>query len=168
MKDSYLLERFKHIHTLSYELDAPVSDFNELTSRLALAECSWMIIEKNLFFGVGIGDVTTELNKIYTDVDFKPGYLDRLNPHNEYLSHWLSVGIFGLGTLIVIFVLCFLAALKRRNYLFLIIVCIFFISFVFESMLERNKGVVLFAFLLPLFYNTKECNIFNTKHDINE
>lgn len=144
-------ERFKHITTLNYDLAAPVSTFNELTIRLALAECSWMIIKDHPLFGVGAGDVYEELDKVYRKVDYKFGYLDQQNPHNQYLSQWLATGIIGLALLLSILLGMFVMAIKTKQYDLLVLIILFVASFAIESMLERQKGIVLFSLLLSLY-----------------
>ncbi|MGC1243233.1 MAG: O-antigen ligase family protein [Chryseosolibacter sp.] len=151
LKGTKAAERFKHINTLSYELDSPVSTFNEFTIRLALAECSWHILKNDPVFGVGAGDVYDELDKIYRKVDYKYGYLDQQNPHNEYLSQWLATGLIGLILMLAILYLMLTTALRKKQYDFLILLILFIITFAVESALERQKGIVLYSLLTSLY-----------------
>jgi O-antigen ligase len=144
-------ERFKHINTFEYKLSAPVSTFNEFTIRLALAECSWHIIKDNPVFGVGVGDVYDELEKVYRKVDYKFGYLDQQNPHNEYLSQWLATGILGVVIMVMILSLMLLKAIQKKQYDLLILLMLFIITFAIESMLERQKGIVLYSLFISLY-----------------
>lgn len=144
-------ERFRHINTLSYELDAPVKTFNEFTIRLAIAECSWQILKKNMILGVGIGDVYDELDKVYREVDYKFGYLDQQNPHNEFLSQWLATGIIGIFLMIFVLTVLFSSAIRSKKYDFLILLLLFTVTFLLESVLERQKGIVLFALLTNMY-----------------
>lgn len=154
LKDIKTWERFKHIHNFSYRLDAPVNTFNEFTIRLAIAECSWIIIRNNMAFGVGIGDVYDELDKVYRAVEYKFGYLDQQNPHNEYLSQWLATGMVGLVLMLGILFLLFKRAIKDKRYDFLILLILFAVTFAIESLLERQKGIVLFSLLTSLYVFT--------------
>ena len=144
LRSAYIKERFNSIKSMHYKLDDPVENFNELTIRFALIDCSLDIISKNILFGVGTGDTADELDKTYRKYDYKFGYLDKQNPHNQYLNILIPTGLFGF----VIFMISLLAPLyysvKRRNYLYTIFLLMFMISFLVESTLERQKGIVMF------------------------
>ena len=158
VKNTKAAERFNHIQTFSYELNAPVKTFNEFTIRLAIAECSWQILRRNLIFGVGVGDVYDELDKVYREVDYKFGYLDQQNPHNEFLSQWLSTGLVGVSLMVLILTLLFLRAFKFSQYDFLILLILFTVTFLVESALERQKGIVLFSLLTNLYVFSQRRN----------
>jgi O-antigen ligase len=149
---SGIKERFGHVTTLSYNLTDSGSHFNELTIRFALAECSFHTIKKSPLIGVGAGDAPSELLKTFYELDYKVGYLDQQNPHNEYLSQFIAVGT--LGFIILLFTLCFQAskAFQIKDYTHIGIILLFGVSFIFESMLERQKGIVMFALVSALFY----------------
>jgi O-antigen ligase len=144
-------ERFSHIHKLSYNLNDPADQFNELTIRFALAECSWKIIKHNWLFGVGAGDVSAELDRIYRQYDYQFGYYNQQNPHNQFLSVWLSTGLIGLLGLLFLLGYSLQHAVIQKDYAHLILLILFMISFLFESMLERQKGIVLFTLLNSIF-----------------
>jgi O-antigen ligase len=119
-------------------------------SRLGIWKSSWSIIRDNFFFGVGTGDIQDELNKEYklvADADLKSD----LNAHNQYLEVLLENGFAGLLIFLSIFVIMFYIAVREDNILYLMFAIIVFISFLFETMLNRLAGVSfysLFAFLL--------------------
>jgi O-antigen ligase len=148
-------QRFRSIEKYSYELDSPVSEFNELTIRLALAECSWLVLRESPVLGVGAGDVQKKLDSVYRAVDYKYGYLDQQNPHNQYLSQWLATGLAGLAVLLYILATSARFAYKHRLHDFLILTALFGISFFTESILERQKGIVLFSLLFSLYLFTE-------------
>jgi O-antigen ligase len=144
-------ERFYRIDTLSYHLNDPPATFNELTIRFALVECSWKVIRTNVLFGVGAGDVPEALDKVYREYDYKFGYMDQQNPHNEYLSIWLGTGMIGLLAFLILFGFSLYNAIYSRNYAHLIFLLLFAVSFLFESVLERQKGIVLFSMFNSFF-----------------
>lgn len=151
IRSKYVWERFMHISTLDYQLDAPVETFNELTIRFALAECSWQVIRANLMLGVGAGDVDHELEKVYYKYDYKFGYLDKQNPHNEYLSQWLATGLIGLLAFLLTIVIPGIKAVKGNEPAYTIFLLLFVVTFLFESVLERQKGIVLFSLFNSLY-----------------
>lgn len=164
VKNTKTWDRFQHIQTFSYELDAPVATFNEFTIRLAIIECAWNVLEDNFLLGVGAGDVDEELDKVYRKEDYKFGYLDQQNPHNQYLSQWLATGLPGLLLLLLVLVLLFRKSVKDRQFDLLIMVILFSTTFTFESVLERQKGIVLFSLLTSLFFFSQR-SAFTRKQD---
>ena len=73
----------------------------------------------------------------------KKGY----NYHSQFFQTLAAVGV--LGFLFLLFSLLIPAynlALKNKKYLLLAFMFMFFLSFVTESMLERQAGVILYAF----------------------
>jgi len=146
-----LKDRISHISTLTYRLDDPVEKFNEATIRLALVECSAEVIKNNFFFGVGVGDSYDELDKVYRKHDYKFGYLDQQDPHNEYLSTMICVGVLGIVTLLFMWIRPFYLAMRYRNFPYAIFLSLFIIGAFFESLLSQQKGVVLFGIFNSIF-----------------
>lgn len=149
------LERFGHISRIEYKLDAPVETFNELTIRFALIECAWMVVKENLVFGVGIGDVRKELDKVYRKVDYKFGYLDNQDPHNQYLQIAIGSGIVGLLIFLISFLVPLYFSILANDKFYIFFSVLFLFSFLFESVLERHNGIILYSFFnsLLLFGN---------------
>lgn len=151
ISNSFIRQRFDKLSTITYKLDDPVEKFNELTIRLALAECSWDVIRENFIFGVGVGDSYDELDKVYRKYDYKFGYMDRQEPHNEYLNTMVSIGLVGLLLFLGNLIASMHLARKRNDIIHYLFVMLFAISCLFESMLGQQKGVVLFALFNSLF-----------------
>lgn len=142
-----LVERYYSIAKLSYSLNAPVESFNELTIRFALLECAWEIISKNTFIGVGVGDTMNELDKIYRANDYKFGYLDRQDPHNQFVRILIGTGVIGLFLFLASISTLLSVGMSNGNYLIVGFVLIFSISFLFESVLERHNGIIIYSIL---------------------
>jgi len=163
IKNTKAWDRFQHIQTFSYELDAPVATFNEFTIRLAIIECSFQVLKDNFLLGVGAGDVDQELDKVYRKEDYKFGFLDQQNPHNQYLSQWLATGLPGLVVLLLILIVLFRKFAKVRAFDLFIMLILFSCTFTFESVLERQKGIVLFSLLASLYLFSNETSSIHRK-----
>jgi O-antigen ligase len=75
----------------------------------------------------------------------KKGY----NYHGQFLQTLSAVGL--LGFLFLFFSLLIPAynlGLKNKNYLLLAFMFMVFVSFITESMLERQAGVIVYAFFI--------------------
>lgn len=109
------------------------------------------IIKKNIFIGVGTGDVQDAFNQQY-ELDETPLQLqNRLRSHNQYLTYTVSFGLIGL--------LCFLFCLFNpiikkqlyKNYNYIAFFSIFLLSMFTEDTLETQVGATFFVFFNTLF-----------------
>ena len=133
----------------------------ETNPRVYLWKYAIDVIADKPILGYGVGDAKDELNKALEDCDAKfwngekniPIHSKNLNYHNQFLQTWAEVGI--LGFLLLLFLMLRPFFLKNQHPLFLIFVGLTLIGFLTESMLERQAGVVLFAFMYPLLSSLK-------------
>jgi O-antigen ligase len=96
-------------------------------------------------FGVGTGDMQTELNKIYEKNNFEVAIIYKFNPHNQYLETALAIGIPGLLVLLCWMFTLFLLGIKTGDWLLFSFGSVVSVSMITESMLERQWGVVFIA-----------------------
>lgn len=104
------------------------------------------IIEHPLGYGTGNIDVVIG-NKLrsYGLNDLA----DRnFNPHNQYMQTFIEVGIFGFLILVGLLVTIFSYSWKHKNYILLILVTAFAFNSLFESMFQRQSGIVFFALMV--------------------
>jgi O-antigen ligase len=109
------------------------------------------IIKKNPLFGVGIGDVRTELVKEYRRSGEDKLEKERLNAHNQFLEVLLEGGLVGLSLFLLIFGALIYIAISEKNLLLGLFVIMVILFFTFETVLYRLAGVSffpLFSFLL--------------------
>lgn len=140
--------RFKELY--KKENYSNVLEFNSTSLRFGIYKCSLEKIKESPFFGFGIGDVQHELDKCY---EKKSKLLTEIkyNSHNQYLSYFLSSGILGFLILIFLLISIFLRALKNKHIILLTLTVFFAINMLFENILERQSGVILFSFYLCVF-----------------
>ncbi len=144
---SEIKERFAHIHNFTVpNFNAPDIEFNELTLRLTIFKCAMYIIEENPIFGTGVGDVMADLESVYRKVDFKFGYNNAYDPHNQYLRVCLGTGVVGLSLFLMSLITVLIRALRSGDWLVVGFMIVFCTSFLFESILERQSGIIPYAF----------------------
>jgi len=120
---------------------------NSSTSMRILAwNASSELIKNNLIFGVGSGDIKTELNKKYNELNYKYLAKYNLNSHNQFLETWLGQGLIGFILLLLIFIIPFISAIKHKNIVLQAFLLLMFINFLFESMLNTQAGTIFFGF----------------------
>lgn len=147
--------RFKELITTSTYLE--IDRNNSSSIRIAINSCTFDLIEKSWFFGYGIGDVQGKLNNCYESKSII--LLEKQhNTHNQYFSVWLGTGVLGLIAFIYILLFNFKLAKNNNDLLFLSLLILFSLNFLTENILERQSGVIIFAFLINFYgvYNLKK------------
>lgn len=120
--------------------------------RTLIWKSSFKILEENLLFGVGIGDVKSVLATEYEKMGEKEMAQFRMNAHNQYLETALESGIVGAGLFMTVLLIMLCIAISERNPIYISFILTVLIMMMFESILYRFAGVAffsLFSFLLP-------------------
>lgn len=129
-------------------------DLSSAQTRVIIWKSSLELIKENWLFGIGNGDVKQEIHRQSNEILGNENQLKRhYNAHNQYLDTFLAIGITGLIILLVIILWPGIYAVRKKDYLVLSIVLLIIIHFSFESMINRQAGVIFLSFFLPvLFY----------------
>ncbi|MDG1332151.1 MAG: O-antigen ligase family protein [Crocinitomicaceae bacterium] len=124
-----------------------VNNIESNTVRLVVWTVSTNMIVANPF-GVGLGDESDLLMREYYKHGYS-GYAERrLNPHQQFLQTGISIGWLGIITLFVLFISLIIASFRTGDLaLFIGAICIS-VSCLFESMLERQVGVIFLSMLV--------------------
>jgi O-antigen ligase len=75
-----------------------------------------------------------------------------LNPHNQYLTTGIEIGVFGIVLLVIMVFYGIIYGLRRKHWLLLVTSSSLAFHCLFESMLERQSGIVFFCLMLGVFY----------------
>lgn len=128
-------------------IDSNVNNIESNTVRLVVWTISTNMIVDNPL-GVGLGDENDLLMREYYKHQYT-GYAERrLNPHQQFLQTGISIGWIGIVTLLVLLVWLIIASFKTGNLAFFIGAICIFVSCLFESMLERQVGVIFLSILV--------------------
>lgn len=141
-------KRFKEV--FSSRSYSQIEGTNSTSIRFGIYKCAIKKIKEKPILGHGIGDVRTELNSCYAQTS---SILTRgnYNSHNQYINIWLSCGIIGLLVFVVFIFVNVKMALVQKNTLCLSLILFFCILMLFENILERQSGVILFSFIINFF-----------------
>ncbi len=117
-----------------------------LTQRFVYWQTAVEIIKDQPWFGVGTGDVVNAFDAKYEELNnLEEQY--RLRAHNQFLTAWLSLGIMGIGLLILMLLAPFIFAKRRAHTaIFSLFWIIAVMGMVNEDMLETQVGATFFAF----------------------
>lgn len=129
------------------------NDAKDSTSeRIHIWQSAVSVIKENPLFGVGTGDADDALAEYY-EINHYSGALEKkLNAHNQYLQTYIAIGIIGLLILLGMIFIPFYMALKQRIILYILLLFLVSFNLLFESMFERQSGVVFYAFFNGLFF----------------
>lgn len=149
------------LNGLSIREDVKVEDFSgssftALKARVAKVYSSVELISNNFWLGVGPGDERDELMKYYEKNQFYHGIERKFNSHNQFLSEFISTGVFGaLGILCLFFIIIKRGILTNNRYLISIGI-IYFCFCLTESALLRNKGIIFLVYFSCLLFTIEK------------
>jgi O-antigen ligase len=138
-------------HTISSEKVA--NDATDSTSeRIHIWKSALSVIKENPIFGVGTGDADDALAEYYRIKHYSGALEKKLNAHNQYLQTYIAIGIPGLIVLLGMLFIPYYLALNQRSTLYILLLSLVCFNLLFESMFERQAGVVFYAFFNGLFF----------------
>lgn len=111
--------------------------------------------------GVGLGNLEEMMHQRLVYLGLNQQAALNYNPHNQYLQIAAELGIIGLLLFLGILLYGIVWAISTKNWLLLLVIFSLAINCLFESMLQRQSGIVFYCFWICLFssriYN-KETN----------
>ena len=123
---------------------------NSTNIRYSVYQSSFYLFMEAPFTGYSIGDYNEQLKLEYKKN--KPYLLNKnYNSHNQYLS------FLGIGGIPLLLLYCYILyyniklSLNNKNYLLINIICFYSIVMMTENILERENGVIFFAFFINYF-----------------
>jgi O-antigen ligase len=141
-------ERFKE--AINYKNEYALSKkWGEKQMRFLMWSSATDLIKEKPLFGFGTGDVQDELEKHYVEHDYVSLTYwknTRFNAHNQFMETALALGIIGLLVFVIGMIFGLKEAIRNKNKLYIVFVILFLGSCLTESMLERQNGIVFFAF----------------------
>lgn len=124
------------------------------TSRLYIWESSLEIVNENILFGVGAGDVKDALIEKFTIKKYTKLIEKKYNVHNEFLETFVKLGVVGLFVFSLIFIIALKKSIKQNKYLTILFFVLIISNFMVESMLDRITGVYFFSFFVNFLHIT--------------
>jgi O-antigen ligase len=131
---------------------AAMSD-NPITIRMSLLWLSAQAIpETNPLLGTGTGDVERTLAALQEKYNVH-NVLHTSDPHNQYLHTYIALGAVGLLLLFAVFLTPMWILFRQKEFLACAGLMAFMLISLTESMLELQKGIVLFTLCVSLAGN---------------
>jgi O-antigen ligase len=135
------------------QMDQPnkESQVESNTARLYSWSTALMIIKENPI-GVGTGDINDAMVSSYNKQGLDDLAAKSLNPHNEFLQIGVAIGIPAALLFLFSLVFPFGKIIREKDWIYGIFLLSIFIQFSVESMLEKQSGVIFFAFFNAFFF----------------
>jgi O-antigen ligase len=124
---------------------------NSTSIRYNLWKIAVELIKEKPMLGVGIGDIKEELVKKYEEHGYEYGVRNRISPHNQYLHTAVILGLVGMCILIFVLLYSFVLAWRNGDWIFALFIVIVALNGLTEGVLERQAGILFFAFFNSLF-----------------
>lgn len=131
-------------------IKANQNNTESVKARLIIWNASYDFIREHPF-GVGTGDRKDELQNYYISNGMQTFADKELNPHSQYFQTAMSIGIFSALFLIFSFFYYTWLGIKYHNFYLIALVTLFSVACLFESVLERQWGILFFMFFLSVF-----------------
>lgn len=122
---------------------------SSVMQRIELWQASINIISKNLFFGVGTGDLPNAFKLELKEMESKLQD-SSLRSHNQFLSITVGFGLMGLMAFLFILIYPPYHTKKFQDKRYLLFFFIFVLSLLNEDTIESQAGVTFFAFFNSL------------------
>ena len=116
--------------------------------RLKIAAAARRVALDSPWIGYGVGDYRDELLEAYAADGYEAGVRHQANAHNQYLESILAAGVGNLLLWVAFLLMPVVIAFVRRSDsigLLLVLTFVFAFNSLFESMLERQMGVLFFG-----------------------
>lgn len=120
------------------------------TVRIVVWNFSYHLISQNPM-GVGTGDVKDELYKVYRKHGYDLFAEKELNPHNQFFQTGIAIGVGAMFLLAFILISPFILYRFKIDPVHVAFLILILLTCLFESFLERQAGIIFFAFLMITF-----------------
>lgn len=113
------------------------------------------IFKEQPLLGVGTGDIKDELLSKYKQQNFQEGITYNLNAHNQFFQTLATLGIPGITSLLLLFLIPIVQAIKKENITFFAFLTMIIINCLTESVFEKQAGVLFFCFFFIFLQQAK-------------
>ncbi|MFM2227911.1 MAG: hypothetical protein RL664_1254 [Bacteroidota bacterium] len=144
----------KRWHQIVFEYQTFQSGENpsghSIFQRIEYYKAAKFIIERNLLFGVGQGNVKSAYSQAYKQTS--PNLDEKVQHavHNQFLSYWIAAGLAAILCFLLYFY--FMWKQARKHEIALAFVILALLSCLTEDTLTTQPGVAFFAFFSALFF----------------
>jgi O-antigen ligase len=151
LNSNFVVERFKQGIDMYFDNGKSYPQYHE-ASRIHTWKHFPKLYLENPVFGAGTGNENERLHKTFINDNYQRGINNKLNYHNQYFQELARSGFIGFIVFCTILTMLIKQSLKQRDFIFILFIAFNLIFFLFESVLERQRGIVFFFFFSSVFY----------------
>jgi O-antigen ligase len=122
------------------------ADAESTAVRMLIWKAANQVIAEHPILGTGTGDSKDELIKEYERRGMTGAAHNQLNAHNEFYQVFVSLGLIGFIVFSTQLMMPLIVSIKEKNSMYTFFLIIIILNFLTESMLEREAGVLFYAF----------------------
>lgn len=152
--DNRLASTLENVSDVVASDDGASDDEADITpdARLDILKSTVGLAMERPLTGFGASRYRAAIVQRFEDDGFDYGVKSGFNAHNQYVETMLSVGVVGLLFLLAFLLVPIWQAWRGRRYLFpvLLLIAVFGFNLLFESMLERQMGLLFICFFVPV------------------
>ncbi len=145
------------VKTATDAITAPTvnnADAESTAVRMLIWKAAGQVISEHFIIGTGTGDPKDELIKEYEKRAMTGAVEHRLNAHNEFYQVFVSLGLIGFIIFCMQLFIPLAVSIKEKKLIYIFFLIIVILNFLTESMLEREAGVLFYAFFNAILYFT--------------
>lgn len=153
----------KRLYNILWQIDIYLKGGNpsghSVTQRIEYIKAALILSYQNFWIGTGTGDLDDAYKQHYVETRsvLVPDFRHRA--HNQYLTFFISFGVFGALICFCAFLLPPIISTNKNNFYFSLFFAVALISMINEDTLETMIGVIFFSFFYSLFFwGFKELN----------
>lgn len=124
---------------------------HSLLERFEYWQNATSLIADNWLLGVGVGDVSDQMQQRYNERGSQLRPDRRLRPHNYYLTTWLNLGLLGFVLFVGLLLLFIKQQRQYRQLQGLLIGISLLLTLFIEDGLETQMGLTIFAFFFSFY-----------------
>ena len=128
-------------------------------TRLILWDVSTKICLKHPL-GVGLGNLDFYMEKELSAIGHGQLAVRKNNPHNQFIQVTAELGLLGIMLFGFIIIYLLIVALKQKRLILFSLVLSFVVFCLFESMMQRQSGIIFFCFWLAALSRLDKKNRF--------
>lgn len=133
--------------------------------RYILWNTSTTVIQESNYLGYGVGDAQAALSKQLAIDGFEVLAKENYNAHNQLMQIGLAAGIAGIVLYVLSLFYFIRRFIKRKNAEAVVLFLFFLFVFMFESVLERQNGILIYSWITAMFIYTSEFDT-STKNEV--
>lgn len=124
--------------------------------RYILWNTSTKVIQESNYLGYGVGDAQAALSKQLAIDGYEVLAKENYNAHNQLIQIGLATGVTGILLYVASLLYFIRKFIQRKNEEAVVLFLFFLFVFMFESVLERQNGILLYSWITAMFIYTSE------------